>query len=111
MLSEVLVEVKELSREVQHLKYQLAEGSPQAAEATAPMPIKLPLSTEEEFFLAESFLEDESVRKQIVSYCSDCATFALMWIIQCSLAHISSFGHVNMTIIQELNHLGLTFVF
>lgn len=57
MLSEVLMELKQLSREVQRLKYQLATG-PQAAEAAAPapMPIKLPLSTEEEFFLAESFL-------------------------------------------------------
>lgn len=73
MLSEVLVEVKELSRDVQYIKHQLAEGMPQAA-TTPTLPIQLPLSTEEDFIQAESLLEDESIRKQMVSYWSDWAT-------------------------------------
>lgn len=71
MLSEVLVEVKALSREVQLIKNQLADGLP-GGPTTPVLPIQLPLTTYEEFLQAETLLKDATVRKQqMVSCLSD----------------------------------------
>ena len=70
MLAEVLVEVKGLSREVQFIKNQLAEGLP-GSPTTPVLPIQLPITTYEDFLQAETLLKDQTVRKQMVSCLSD----------------------------------------
>lgn len=70
MLAEVLLKVKQFSRDVQYIKHQLAEGTPQAA-TTPTFPIQLPVTTEEDVIQAESVLDDKLVCKQMVSYLSD----------------------------------------
>ncbi|KAI4804566.1 hypothetical protein KUCAC02_026191 [Chaenocephalus aceratus] len=74
MLAEVLVVVKGLSRDVQCIKNELAEGNmtPAASQgpgsATAQMfPIQLPMANENDFNEAESLLKNESVRQKMVA--------------------------------------------
>lgn len=77
MLAEVLVVVKDLSRDVQFIKRELAEGnmtpggSRGPATTTFMFPFQLPIASEQDFNEAESLLMDQSVRQKMVNYLTD----------------------------------------
>ncbi|XP_034085581.1 uncharacterized protein LOC117555032 isoform X2 [Gymnodraco acuticeps] len=74
MLAEVLVVVKDLSRDVQLIKNELAEGNMTPAGSQGPgsatthmFPIQLPIANEDDFNEAESLLKNESVRQKMIA--------------------------------------------
>ncbi|KAI9547874.1 hypothetical protein NQZ68_012891 [Dissostichus eleginoides] len=74
MLAEVLVVVKDLSRDVQFIKNELAEGNMTPAGSQGPgsatthmFPIQLPIANEDDFNEAESLLKNESVRQKMIA--------------------------------------------
>ncbi|XP_077058213.1 uncharacterized protein LOC143710863 [Siphateles boraxobius] len=69
MLAEVLVVVKELSRDVQFIMGEMAEGrTPASGPATSrePFPVQLPITNEEDFNEAEALLKTEAVRQKMI---------------------------------------------
>ncbi|XP_034058484.1 uncharacterized protein LOC117537389 [Gymnodraco acuticeps] len=74
MLAEVLVVVKDLSRDVQFIKNELAEGNMTPAGSQGPgsatthmFPIQLPIANEDDFNEAESLLKNESVCQKMIA--------------------------------------------
>lgn len=70
MLAEVLVVVKQLSRDVQYIMGELAEvKSPPSGPPTSqePFPIQLPITNEEDFNEAETLLKTEAVRQKMIA--------------------------------------------
>lgn len=72
VLTEVLVLVKDLSRDVQFIKNELTEGNMTQsgirgpATATHTFPVQLPITSEQDFIGVESLLMEESVRQKMV---------------------------------------------
>lgn len=77
VITEVLVEVKDLSRDVQFIKNKLIEGNmtpsgtQEPATATHTFPVQLPITSEEDFIGVESKLMEDSVRRKMVIYLTD----------------------------------------
>ncbi|XP_013887246.1 uncharacterized protein LOC106534965 [Austrofundulus limnaeus] len=73
VLTEVLVVVKDLSRDVQFIKKELAEGNMTPggtrgpATATHMFPVQLPITSEQDFNGVESLLMEESVRQKMIA--------------------------------------------
>ena len=71
MLTELLMEVKQMSWEIQFIKTEIAKSSmniPGAgSQREEPFPIVLPLANEEQFDEAEAALKEESVRRKMVN--------------------------------------------
>ncbi|XP_051251270.1 uncharacterized protein LOC127360921 [Dicentrarchus labrax] len=71
MLTELLMEVKQMSRDIQFIKTEIAKSSmniPRAGPASwreTPFPIVLPLANEEQFDEAEAALKEETVRRMM----------------------------------------------
>ncbi|KAI4827661.1 hypothetical protein KUCAC02_031042 [Chaenocephalus aceratus] len=71
---ESFVVVKDLSRDVQLIKNELAEGNMTLAGSQGPgsatthmFPIQLPIANEDDFNEAESLLKNESVRQKMIA--------------------------------------------
>ena len=75
MLSELLMEVKQMSRDVQFIKTEMAKftlnppGAGPQAQREENFPIVLPLTNEEQFDEAETALKEETVRRKMVNNC------------------------------------------
>uniref|UniRef100_A0A1A8S306 Si:dkey-65l23.2 n=1 Tax=Nothobranchius rachovii TaxID=451742 RepID=A0A1A8S306_9TELE len=75
MLSQVLVVVKEVSRDVQFIKSELADGkiTPASCEGPLPdtvqqmLPIQLPITSEDDFNKAELLLKNEPDRQKMIA--------------------------------------------
>ncbi|XP_070401569.1 uncharacterized protein [Nothobranchius furzeri] len=75
MLSQVLVVVKEVSRDVQFIKSELADGkiTPAGCEGPLPdtvqqmLPIQLPITSEDDFNKAELLLKNEPDRQKMIA--------------------------------------------
>ncbi|XP_017161052.1 uncharacterized protein LOC103466981 isoform X5 [Poecilia reticulata] len=71
MLAEVLVMVKDLSRDVQFIKNNLAQSNITPGGTRGPanlvLPFQLPIASEEDFSKAESLLIEETVRQKMIA--------------------------------------------
>lgn len=73
MLSELLMEVKQMSRDIQFIKTEMAKftlnppGAGPEPQREENFPIVLPLTNEEKFDEAETALKEESVRRKMVN--------------------------------------------
>ncbi|CAL8339236.1 unnamed protein product [Boreogadus saida] len=71
MLTEILMEVKQMSRDIQFIKTEIAKSAmniPGAgSQREEPFPIVLPLANEEQFDEAEAALKEESVRRKMIT--------------------------------------------
>ena len=74
ILTELLMEVKEMSRDIQWIKAEIAKSSlnapgagPDPPQREETFPFVLPLSSEEQFDEAETALREENVRRKMVS--------------------------------------------
>lgn len=71
MLTELLMEVKEMSRDIQWIKAEITKSflnAPEAgpeAQREETFPILLPLISEEQFNEAETALKEETVRRKM----------------------------------------------
>ncbi|XP_014834862.1 PREDICTED: uncharacterized protein LOC106912567 isoform X4 [Poecilia mexicana] len=72
MLAEALVIVKDLSRDVQFIKNNLAQSNITPGSTQGPanlaLPFQLPIASEEDFSNAESLLIEETMRQKMVIY-------------------------------------------
>ncbi|MEQ2311110.1 hypothetical protein AMECASPLE_016314, partial [Ameca splendens] len=77
VLTEVLVIVKDLSRDVQFIKNELAKGNMTPGGTQGPatttllLPFQLPIACEQDFNEAESILMEESVCQKMVIHLTD----------------------------------------
>ncbi|XP_027877696.1 uncharacterized protein LOC114147462 [Xiphophorus couchianus] len=71
MLAEALVIVKDLSRDVQFIKNNLAQSNITPGSTQGPanlvLPFQLPIESEEDFSKAESLLIEETVRQKMIA--------------------------------------------
>ncbi|XP_032442819.1 uncharacterized protein LOC116735213 isoform X5 [Xiphophorus hellerii] len=71
MLAEALVIVKDLSRDVQFIKNNLAQSNITSGSTQGPanlvLPFQLPIESEEDFSKAESLLIEETVRQKMIA--------------------------------------------
>lgn len=75
MLTELLMEVKQMSRDIQFLKTEITDlrstlnnrGAEPDSQREENFPIVLPLTNEEQFDEAEAALKEETVRRKMVN--------------------------------------------
>ncbi|KAM9318790.1 uncharacterized protein KZ484_023104 [Pholidichthys leucotaenia] len=70
MLTELLIKVEQMSRDIQFLKTEIALNIPGAdpeSQREEPFPIILPLANEEQFDEAEAALKEETVRRKMIT--------------------------------------------
>lgn len=75
MLTELLMEVKQMARDIQFIKAEIAtsrlnpSGAGLESERDDHFPIMLPITNEEQFDKAETALKEETVRQKMVNKC------------------------------------------
>ncbi|KAM9408271.1 uncharacterized protein KZ484_025793 [Pholidichthys leucotaenia] len=70
MLTELLIKVEQMSRDIQFIKTEIALNIPGAdpeSQREEPFPIILPLANEEQFDEAEAALKEETVRRKMIT--------------------------------------------